>query len=155
MSAQRISVGVEDAAAAVGLGESTIRREVRRGRLRVVPHMGTRILIPWLELERVYGYPALPPLAADAAAPGLRLVGEPDVVDVNRHAVQALREAKGLTVSQAAGEAHMAPSTWSQIEQGSRAASADMAARMARALQAPVEAILRAGGDLSTDRRAS
>lgn len=50
-----VSVDVRTAAELTGLSEVSIRRLVRNGTLRKVPHLGSRVLIPMRELERVFG----------------------------------------------------------------------------------------------------
>ena len=52
----RIAYSVKEAASALGVSEWMVREEIRTGRIDSV-RLGTRILIPRRELERLVGMP--------------------------------------------------------------------------------------------------
>lgn len=51
----RVSYRVEDAAEMVGVSRSEMYRLVQTGKVGRVPNMGVRVIIPHVELERVFG----------------------------------------------------------------------------------------------------
>lgn len=53
--APRVAYRVEDAAAQVGVSRSALYKMVDDGKVRKVPNMGSRVIIPHTELERVFG----------------------------------------------------------------------------------------------------
>lgn len=53
--APRVAYRVEDAAAQVGVSRSALYKMVEDGTVRKVPNMGSRVIIPHTELERVFG----------------------------------------------------------------------------------------------------
>jgi transcriptional regulator with XRE-family HTH domain len=71
-------------------------------------------------------------------------------MEVNRHALRALRERSGLSLSQLARAAEVSQPHLSNVEAGRRRPSAALTVRLAQELRVPVVALLaspRPGGD--------